>query len=290
MHFALRKNYQPITQCLRKLFNAAIGAVITGMCYPESFTPETIIDFQIVIRTDERQGLVRIESMRLDADIDAVFVGQPKSIVDSGGTWTSSIFRERVFSQVSVTLQGLEGDSVVQPYHGGPGAAICVHLVDHYLFWNARFGMGLRSGDVGENLTLGHITEDQICVGDKVRLGTALVQVSGPRVPCANLARRIGRRDWVKLTIQENRTGFYLRVLEPGSLRQSDKWSVEERINAAGSIPAINRCMYLDFDPDYARMMLEMPGLETWWKEQTRQKIEDREHWTSKMKNGGESE
>ncbi len=163
--------------------------------------------------------------------------------------------------------------------------------MDHYAFWNTRFGMDLKPGWVGENVTLKNITEDQICVGDQIRLGTALVQVSGPRVPCANLARRIGRPDWVKLTIQENRTGFYLRVLEPGAVEEDDLWLLEWRANETGSIPTINRCMYLDFDPEYARTMLGMPGLAKWWMEQARQKLDDRqEHWTSTMKDGGYSD
>ena len=222
-----------------------------------------------------------------EATVEAVFTGQPKSISDDKGQWTSSIFRERSGGVVDVSFEGLAGDQVTQPYHGGPGAAICVHLADHYAFWNSRFNLDLQPGFVGENVTLGRITEDKVCVGDLVRLGTALVQVSGPRVPCANLARRIGRADWVKLTVLENRTGFYLRVLEPGAVREGDAWSLEKRFNETGSIPAINQCMYLDFDPIYARTMLEMQGLETWWKDQARQKLDSREeHWTSRMKSG----
>jgi MOSC domain-containing protein YiiM len=222
------------------------------------------------------------------AIVQAVFTGQPKSITDERGTWTSSIFRNRADGPVQVSLHGLAGDKVAQPYHGGPGAAICVHLTDHYSFWNARYNMDIQAGCVGENVTLNCVSEDQICAGDTVRLGTTVVQVSGPRVPCANQARRIGRSDWVKLTIRENRTGFYLRVLEPGAFEAGDPWIIEERINHDGSIPALNRCMYLEFDAGYARRMLEMPGLEAWWKDQARQKIEDQaEHWTSTMKNGG---
>ncbi len=219
------------------------------------------------------------------AILQAVFTGQPKVITDERGAWTSSIFRDRMEGPVPVSFHGLDGDRVAQPYHGGPGAAICVHLADHYAFWNTRYSMNLQPGSVGENVTLDGITEDQICVGDRVRLGTAVAQISGPRVPCANQARRIGRPDWVKLTILENRTGFYLRVLEPGVLQSGDPWILEERVNPGGSIPAINRCMYLHFDPGYAREMLEMQGLETWWKEQAREKLEDHNgHWTSTMK------
>ena len=220
--------------------------------------------------------------------VQAVFTGQPRSITDERGTWTSSIIRSRVEGPLKVSRQGLAGDKAAQPYHGGPGAAICVHLADHYSFWNTQYNMNLQPGSVGENITLDGASEDQICVGDCVRLGSVLVQVSGPRVPCDNLARRIGRPDWVKLTILENRTGFYLRVLEPGSLHAGDSWLLEKRINDFGSITAINRCMYLNFDPDYALSLLEMDGLAEWWKDQARQKLEGRTgHWTSTMKSAG---
>lgn len=219
-----------------------------------------------------------------NATIQAVFTGQPRSITDERGTWVSSIFRNPAVGPVPVSLQGLAGDKVAQPYHGGPGAAICIHLAEHYTFWNARYNLHLAAGSVGENITLDNIAEDDICVGDRVRLGTAIVQVSGPRVPCANLARRIGRPDFIKLTVLENRSGFYLRVLAPGTVQAGDRWDLEERLNADGSIPAINRCMYLDFNPAFALAMLEMPGLETWWKEQARQKLDDRTgHWTATM-------
>jgi MOSC domain-containing protein YiiM len=222
--------------------------------------------------------------MTQQGHIQGVFVGHPKEIVDDRGVWVSSIYRERTNQPVDVSPHGLAGDKVAQPYHGGPGAAICVHLDEHYAFWKSQYGMDLPPGSVGENLTVTGLTESDVCVGDIVRLGTVLAQVSGPRVPCANQARRIGRADWVKLTIRENRTGFYLRVLEPGTLQEADPWVLEQRLNPSGSIPAINRCMYLAFDPDFAQTMLDMPGLEAWWKDQVRQKLASAEHWTSAMK------
>lgn len=216
--------------------------------------------------------------------VQDVFVGHPKEIVDGRGTWTSSIYRNRTNETVEVSLQGLAGDKVAQPHHGGPGAAICIHLAEHYAFWKRQYGIDLPAGSVGENVTLADLTESEICVGDIARVGTVLAQVSGPRVPCANLARRIGRADWVKLTVRENRTGFYLRVLEPGTLREGDLWVLQQRLNPAGSIATINQCMYLAFDPVFAHTMLEMAGLEAWWKEQVRQKLVNAEHWTSAMK------
>jgi MOSC domain-containing protein YiiM len=216
--------------------------------------------------------------------ISGVFIGQPREITDDRGSWTSSIRRKRVDGPVFVSPNGLADDRVAQPYHGGPGAAVCVHLAEHYEFWNSSYGMHLTAGSVGENITLSGISEDQVFAGDTVRLGTALVRVSGPRVPCVNQARHIGRTDWVRLTIRENRTGFYLRVLESGQVQQGDVWTVVDRLNQDASIPRINRCMYLQFDADFARRMLEMRGLESWWKEQVREKLErQRGHWTESM-------
>jgi MOSC domain-containing protein YiiM len=217
--------------------------------------------------------------------IHALFIGQPKTITDERGTWTSSIYRDPVSEPVLAQPGGLVGDKVAQPYHGGPDADICVHLLDHYRFWNAHYAMNLQPGFVGENFTLDGIHEAEICVGDLVRVGAALVQVTGPRIPCANLARRIGRADWVKLTVRENRTGCYLSVIEAGLVAPGDGWLLQERFNPAGTIPAINRCLYLDFDPAYAEQMQQMQGLAAYWKEAATECLTNQqEHWMAKMK------
>jgi MOSC domain-containing protein YiiM len=206
--------------------------------------------------------------------IHAIFVGKPKTITDEYGPWVSSICRESVSGPIAVLERGLIGDAVAQPYHGSPDAAICAHLLDHYTFWNTHYGMDLAPGAVGENITVNGITDDQVCAGDIVAAGTAILQVSGPRIPCANLARRIGRPDWVRLTLAENRTGFYLRVLQPGTIERGDVWQLRERPAPDAAIPSINRCMFLEFDLDYAHRMQEMRGLADWWKEQAREKCE----------------
>lgn len=216
--------------------------------------------------------------------IEAVFSGGPKDMFDQNGSWRSSIQRKRQSGAVVVSMQGIVGDQVTQPYHGSPDAALCVHLTDHYSFWKRRLDLTLQPGAVGENLTLQGVTEDAVYAGDIVRIGTVLAQVSGPRVPCANQARHIGRPDWVRLTIRENRTGFYLRVLQPGTVQAGDLWQLEQRLNQDASIMSINRCMYLDFDPAYAHRIINMVGIGEWWKQQAAEKRAARDkHWTSTM-------
>ena len=220
----------------------------------------------------------------MEAVVESIFAGRPKTLRDERGEWTSSIWRERVEGPIEVLRDGLNGDRVTQPYHGGPDSALCVHLHDHYDFWNRRLGLNLRAGQVGENFTLAGIREEQVCAGDVVRVGSALIQVSGPRVPCANLARRIGRTDWLKLTIAENRTGFYARVLEPGWVQAGDGWELREQRHKGATISAINRCGYLEFDRGLAKSLVEMSGLGAWWREQFREKLASRgDHWTEKL-------
>jgi MOSC domain-containing protein YiiM len=205
--------------------------------------------------------------------VASIFIGKPKQITDAAGIWTSSIFRNRVEGPVELRPEGVVGDQVTQPYHGGRDSAVCVHLLDHYRFWKQNYGVDLPPGAAGENFTLDHISESEICAGDVVRAGSAVVQVSGPRIPCAHLARRVGRPDWAQLSIAESRTGFYCRVLDPGTTQPGDAWFLLERLNPQASISALNYCFYVDFDPDYARQVADMPAISVWWKKQFLKKL-----------------
>lgn len=153
-----------------------------------------------------------------------------------------------------------------------------------FILRNEYHGMALSAGNVGENGTLEGITEEEINAGDIVRLGTARLQVSGPRVPCANLARRIGRTDWVRLSILHNRTGFYMRVLQPGTIQAGDSSELRRRLNEDGSIPAINHGLYTEVHPECAARILQMEGLDDWWKSQVLEKLQNRnQHWSTQI-------
>ena len=137
--------------------------------------------------------------------------------------------------------------------------------------------MSLQAGNVGENFTLANISEDEICIGDVYRVGTAGVQVSSPRIPCENQARRIGRSDWIKLTLKELRPGFYLRVVEPGIVEAGNEFKLEERLNPGSSLMAFNRCWYHEFDPALAEKFSTMPGLSDWWQKRWAKKLKQYE-------------
>ena len=213
----------------------------------------------------------------MKAFIHSIYVGRPKTLTDDRGEWRSSIYRDLATGPVELAIRGLAGDKVTYRYHGSPDAAVCGHLLDHYHFWNTEYGMNLQAGDVGENFTLENITEDDICIGDIYRVGTAQVQISSPRIPCENQARRIGRSDWIKLTLQALRPGFYLRVLESGVVQAGDEFKLEERLNPGSSLTLFNRCWYHEFDPALAEKFTTMPGLSAWWQKRFAKKLKQYE-------------
>src|SRR5262245_7255672 len=193
--------------------------------------------------------------------VAAVFIGGPKMLTDARGVWQSSIARDRVQGSATLELRGFVGDQATQPYHGSPDLAICIHALSHYAFWNATLQMMLQAGAVGENLTFDGWDDRIVCVGDVLQIGTARIQISAPRSPCENQARHVGRADWVKLTIQQLRTGMYARVLTPGILQAGDSVTLEERPNPGLTIRDLNACYYHDFSVTMAQPFLAADGL-----------------------------
>jgi MOSC domain-containing protein YiiM len=198
--------------------------------------------------------------------ICGIFIGGPKALHDSKGEWRSSIARDNVTGPVRLETRGFVGDQPTQPFHGSPDMAVCLHALAHYAFWNSHYSMSLKAGAVGENLTLDVLEDGNVCVGDVFQVGTARLQISGPRAPCETQARHIGRPDWVKLTLQELRTGFYARVLAPGTLQGGDAMDLEERPNPGLTVLELNRCCHHEFHVDIARAFMASAGLMDRWK------------------------
>lgn len=196
-----------------------------------------------------------------------VFIGGPKTLRDAQGEWQSSIARERATGPVQVEHRGLVGDRATQRYHGTSEIAVCLHFMAHYQFWNQHYGLNLGPGAVGENLTLEALDEADICAGDIFQIGTARLQISAPRTPCENQARHIGRSDWVKLTLQELRTGLYARVLSPGSLQAGDPLILETRLNPGLTMRALTHCYFHDYQDEMAQRFMRADGLMEWWKQ-----------------------
>ncbi len=125
---------------------------------------------------------------------------------------------------------GIQGDTIADwNHHGGDHQAVYGYAREDLDFWQDELGVELHNGQFGENLTTQGIDHSHALVGEQWRVGTALLEVTGPRVPCRTFAGFLGQRGWVKRFTQANRTGAYFRVLEAGLIAPGDEITVVHR-------------------------------------------------------------
>lgn len=145
---------------------------------------------------------------------------------------------------------GVVGDYIGSPqHHGGDDQALYAVAREELDVWGARLGRDLPSGMFGENLTTSGFDVDAALVGDRWRLGDeVVVEVTGPRIPCATFAWRMQVKGWVRLFAERGRTGTYLRVVEPGRLRRGDRIDVVERPHHEVTVPMVFRAFMGDLE------------------------------------------
>jgi MOSC domain-containing protein YiiM len=142
----------------------------------------------------------------------------------------SGIDKRPVTGRVAVHALGLDGDvQVNRRYHGGDGQALYAYAQEDADFWIAELGRELPPGRFGENLRTAGLDLTGALLGERWRVGTVLLEVSAPRIPCANFARFWGVPDLVKRFAAHGATGAYLRVLEPGEIGAGDVVEIVSR-------------------------------------------------------------
>ena len=156
----------------------------------------------------------------------SVQIGRPRKIKWRRKMVTTGIFKEPVAGRLRLRRDNLEGDEQADlRVHGGRDKAIYVYPSEHYAFWRAELvDVPMTYGMFGENFTTEGLDETTVCIGDRFRIGSALVQVTQPRVPCYKLAVRFGRPDMPQRFHASGRCGFYLAVLEEGEVGAGDVW------------------------------------------------------------------
>jgi MOSC domain-containing protein YiiM len=149
----------------------------------------------------------------------------------------SGYVKRSVAQPVEVTPLGLFGDEQAdQTVHGGPEKAVYAYSINHYIAWQTEYPehvSRLTPGGFGENLTINGLEEDEICVGDAHRIGSALLQVCQPRQPCFKFALYFGDNRLPKAMVRSGRSGWYYRVLEPGTLVAGDQVTLVDRPHPA---------------------------------------------------------
>lgn len=183
-------------------------------------------------------------STDLRGTIVALSVGKVGILVHGGREVASGFRKIPTENRIQLDRTGLAGDQQGDlRVHGGPEKAVCVYSFEHYPAWEAELELTLQAPAFGENLTTLGLLESDVFLGDTFRWGSATVQVSQPRRPCFKVAARYGIQDLAVRVEDSLRTGFYLRVLQPGRVSASDDLVLTDVEPAAISVADVSLAM-----------------------------------------------
>ena len=159
-----------------------------------------------------------------DAKLISVNVGLPRVVMSDGKPVSTGIFKEPLPGRIMLRTLNLDGDRQADlSVHGGPSKAVYVYPSEHYDYWKRELpDLELPWGMFGENFTTAGLLESELNIGDKFRVGSAVVAVTEPRMPCYKLAIKFGCPDIVKRFLASERTGFYFAVLREGDVGAGD--------------------------------------------------------------------
>jgi len=167
-----------------------------------------------------------------------------------GSDALSGIVKLPVSRPLALGPEGLEGDEQAdRRVHGGVEKAVHHYPFDHYAAWQADLGplpALAAPGGFGENISTSGLTEATVAVGDIFRLGSALLQVSQGRQPCWKLNRRFDTPDMARRVQQSGRTGWYYRVLQPGTVAPGDQLELVDRIAPDWTLHRLWHALYVD--------------------------------------------
>jgi MOSC domain-containing protein YiiM len=170
--------------------------------------------------------------------ISALFAGGTGRLEPDGRL--SGIFKRPIVGRITVTKLGLVGDEHCdRQVHGGPEKAVHQFAEESYAKLALQYptlATQLISGSIGENISAGVLTEDNVHLGDVYRIGNTVLQVSQPRSPCWKINERYGVEDMSMFIAEQHITGWYYRVIEPGSIEGGHEIELLDRPNSQFSI------------------------------------------------------
>jgi MOSC domain-containing protein YiiM len=181
--------------------------------------------------------------MKSNAKLISVNVGLPRVVISNGDPVSTGIFKAPVAGRVMLRTLNLDGDRQADlSVHGGPTKAVYVYPSEHYDYWKRELpGIQFPWGMFGENFTSAGLFESELNIGDKFAVGSALVAVTEPRMPCYKLAIKFGRPDIVKRFLASERTGFYFAVLREGDVAAGDPIQLMERSEHSLKVSDVTR-------------------------------------------------
>jgi ferredoxin-NADP reductase/MOSC domain-containing protein YiiM len=197
----------------------------------------------------------------------SVNVGLPRDIEWKGRTVHTGIWKEPVAGRCKVNRLNLDGDGQGDlAGHGGEQRAVYVYQIESHRYWEAQLNTSFVLGQFGENFTVEGLPDAAVCIGDRYRIGSALFEVTQPRVTCYRLGIRTNEPRMAALLTSSGRPGFYFRVLREGDVGEGDEivkvGEASERMTVAG----INALLYFSPHPhDQLERALRIEALSPGW-------------------------
>ena len=216
--------------------------------------------------------------MKAITNIESLFAGGTGYLESEGHR--SGIFKRRVAGPVRVEAQGIVGDEQAdRRVHGGPEKAVHHYAAENYERIAQAFiqcAQALVPGSLGENISAHGLTEHNVHIGDVLRIGSAVLQVSQPRSPCWKINHRFGAERMSMHIARERITGWYYRVVSPGVIQAGDAIALVERQTERFSIDQFWQ-VQLSHRPliDELYELIAVPGLAPDWKG----RLEERARW-----------
>jgi MOSC domain-containing protein YiiM len=204
-------------------------------------------------------------------NVVSVNVGLPREVVWKGMTVQTAIFKAPITGAVPIRGLNLAGDQQADlAVHGGPEKAVYGYPAEHYEYWRGQLpDISFSWGAFGENLTTEGLWEDTLFIGDVFRVGSAVLRVTQPRMPCYKLQLRFNRDDMIKRFLMSGRSGFYFSVIDPGDVGAGSKVEVLDRDPHNVSVADIVS-LYLGQrrDPGLLQRAMNVTSLPENWKAQ----------------------
>lgn len=204
-------------------------------------------------------------TMATRAHVTSVNLARMRLLMLNGAPVKTGIFKEPVGGRTAVGPEGLESDQQAdREVHGGLDKAVYAYSAEDYRWWSEQLGTELEPGRFGENLTVEGLDPSHAVIGERWRVGSALLEISEPRLPCSKLAAKMGDPKFVRRFAKALRLGAYLRVIETGEVAQGDAIEILERPDHGVTMELMGRSALED--RGLAAAVLEAPALSAAWR------------------------
>lgn len=197
-------------------------------------------------------------------------VAQPQLMIYKGAPINTSISKKPVTGRIKLRPLNLDGDRQADlSVHGGPYKAVYAYPSEHYEYWRSELpDIELPWGAFGENFTTQGLAEENIHVGDLFRIGSSMLMVRQPRMPCYKLAAKFERDDMIQRFLRSGKSGFYFSVQQEGEVAQGDFIELISQAPDGITITEINRLFFSEkYNHDLLRKAIDTPALPEDWRE-----------------------